>query len=75
VETVGRLALDEDAEPERLMPPPCPIAMRFADDAGSLWWTDGGPRVEPTRLSLPSLPDAACFATMLGHLAPTESGS
>jgi type VI secretion system protein ImpM len=75
VETVGRLALDEDAEPERLMPPPCPIAMRFADDAGSLWWTDGGPRVEPTRLSLPSLPDAACFATMLGHLAPTESAS
>ncbi len=72
VEITGRLALDEDAPPERLMPPPCPSALRFTGDAQSLWWTDGGPRVEASRLSLTSLPDAACFAFMLGHLAPTE---
>jgi type VI secretion system protein ImpM len=75
VESLGRLALDEDASPERLMPPPCPSAVSITNDAHSLWWTDGGPRVEPTRLSLPALPDAACFATMLGHLASTESAS
>jgi type VI secretion system protein ImpM len=74
-ETLGRLALDEDAPPERLMPPPSPSSATFTSETTSLWWTDGGPRVEATRLSLSSLPDAACFASMLGHLAPAESAS
>lgn len=83
VEALGRLALDEDAPPDRLLPPPCPIfppAIFPPDTSGdaSLWWTDGGPRVEATRLPLPALPDAARFAAMLGHPisghpAPTES--
>ncbi len=72
-ESLGRLALDEDAPPERLMPPPAPKSVPVAE--GSLWWTDGGPRVPPTRMSLASLPDAICFAAMLGRLAPTESAS
>jgi type VI secretion system protein ImpM len=75
VEDLGRLALDEDAPPERLVPPPVPVSPAFTDETISVWWTDGGPRVAASRLSLPSLPDVACFASMLGHLAPTESPS
>ncbi len=89
-EALGRAALDEDATPERLMPPECPEVQAVfggpptssnttssgaASSTMSFWWTDGGPRVEATRLSLPTLPDAARFASMLGHLAPTESAS
>jgi type VI secretion system protein ImpM len=74
-ETTGRLALDEDAPPERLMPPPVPSISGFSGETMAVWWTDGGPRVDATRLALPALPDAACFAFMLGHLAPTESAS
>jgi type VI secretion system protein ImpM len=73
VETMGRLALDEDAPPERLMPPPPPVSATATGSATSLWWTDGGPRVAASHLALPALPDALCFASMLGHLAPTES--
>ena len=72
-EDLGRLALDEDAPPERLMPPPPPLSPARTSGTASIWWTDGGPRVEASRLSFPSLPDAASFASMLGHLAPTES--
>jgi type VI secretion system protein ImpM len=74
VEDLGRLALDEDAPPERLMPPSPPAAVVTGETA-SVWWTEGGPRVAASRLTLPSLPDAPCFASMLGHLAPTESAS
>jgi type VI secretion system protein ImpM len=74
-EDLGRLALDEDAPPERLMPPVAPSSTTVSGETGSVWWTDGGPRVEASRLSLPALPDAARFASMLGHLAPTESAS
>jgi type VI secretion system protein ImpM len=72
-ETLGRLALDEDAPPERLMPPPSPSPATVTGDATSLWWTDGGPLVATSRFALSALPDVACFAAMLGHLAPTES--
>jgi type VI secretion system protein ImpM len=75
VEDLGRLALDEDAPPEQLMPPPPPSTLAFTEEASCVWWTDGGPRVEATRLSLPSLPDAVRFATMLGYIAPMESAS
>ena len=75
VEVLGRLALDEDAPPERLTPPASPFSQAFTDGTSSVWWTDGGPRVAASRLTLTSLPDAACFASMLGHLAPTESAS
>jgi len=74
-EDLGRLALDEDAPPDRLMPPPAPLSPSIAGETSCVWWTEGGPRVEASRLSLPSLPDAARFATMLGHLAPSESAS
>lgn len=72
-EAVGRLALDEDAPPERLMPPPCPLSFSASGDTISQWWTNGGPRVAALHFALPDLPDIPCFAAMLGHLAPTES--
>jgi hypothetical protein len=81
VEVLGRLALDEDAPTDRLMPPPSPLSASvntpgsLISETMSVWWTDGGPRVEASRLSLPGLPDAARFASMLGHLPPTESAS
>jgi hypothetical protein len=75
VEELGRLALDEDAPPERLTPPPAPPSIADTGAAQSVWWTDGGPRVEAKRLNMASLPDAACFASMLGFLAPSESAS
>ena len=77
VEDLGRLALDEDAPPERLTPPACPVAaLRHRRRRGQ-------PVVDRRRATRskrpachsPSLPDAACFASMLGHLAQTESAS
>ena len=75
VETLGRAALDEDAPPERLAPPPPPAAAGSHGGTVSLWWTEGGPRVEATRLTLGVLPDARCFASMLGHTETTERAS
>ncbi len=75
-ETLGRLALDEDALPETLMPPECPPPNAAAHvSVAASWWTDGAPRVAAAKHALSSLPDAARFASMLGYLAPTESAS
>jgi type VI secretion system protein ImpM len=74
-EVLGRGALDEDTSPERLMPPAFPPSPGYTDETTCTWWTDGGPRVKATHLSLSTLPDAACFATMLGFSAPMESAS
>jgi type VI secretion system protein ImpM len=75
VESLGRLALDADAPPERLTPPSAPPSVSFVGPTESVWWTDGGPRVATKRFVLTSLPDAAGFATMLGHLVPSERAS
>jgi len=75
VEDLGRLALEEDAPPERLTPPPCPLSFASTGQTTCDWWTEGAPRVKATRLSLSSLPDAMGFASMLGYLAPTERAS
>ncbi len=72
-EALGRLALDEDAPPEQLMPPPSPVSASVSSETTSLWWTDGGPLVTASRLALPLLPDVACYAAMLGYLAPMGS--
>jgi type VI secretion system protein ImpM len=74
VEDLGRLALDEDAPPERLTPPPAPDDFTITALNRTTWWTDGGPRVEPVQVQLPKLPDGARFAYMLGHYAPSENG-
>jgi type VI secretion system protein ImpM len=75
-EAIGRGALEDDTPPDRLMPPPCPLSpYPVPGTAETAWWTDGGPRVAAATFSLPALPDAARFATMLGHPAPVESAS
>ena len=74
-EDLGRLALEDDALPERLMQPPSPLSPGFTDEMSCVWWTEGGPRVESAHLTMSGLPDAACFASMLGFPAPAESAS
>jgi hypothetical protein len=74
-EDLGRLALDEDAPPRLLLPPAQSVTPAFTDETSCVWWTYGGPRVDATRWSQPTLPDAAVFASMLGYLAPAESAS
>jgi len=78
-EALGRAALDEDASPDRLMPPPCPgldsvpaaaHAGAHAEADESAWWTEGGPRVRATSFVVVGLPDPARFASMLGHTGP-----
>jgi type VI secretion system protein ImpM len=65
-EAAGRAALDEDADPERvlaMMGPPPRLAPPPA--AGSCWWTDGGPFVPAGRTHCPGMPDMAAFLAML----------
>jgi type VI secretion system protein ImpM len=65
-EAAGRAALERDASPEQavaLLPAP-PLAHPMPL-AGSLWWTEGGPRVAPARWQRPALPDADDFVAML----------
>ena len=73
VEELGLMALDDEAPPEQLTPPPAPENYRLSSQPMTSWWTDGGPRVEAVQLLLPELPDPARFAYMLGHLVPTEN--
>ena len=66
-EAAGRAALIDDATPDGVLarlPSPAPGGEPAA--AGSVWWSEGGPRVAAVRLSLPLLPDPLQFAVMLG---------
>ena len=68
-EDAGRAALEIDAGPEVLhdmLGSPPMMAGRSAAPSGSLWWTEGSPRVSATRLTLTGLPDAPQYASMLG---------
>ncbi len=74
-EAAGRAALDDDTPPDQVadqvargLPPIAGAAMETP--RAGLWWTDGGPRVAATRLTLAALPDAAQFIAMLGTDAP-----
>jgi hypothetical protein len=44
-------------------PPDLPDELVPSRDAE--WWTEGSSRVEPTRMALRCLPDAATYAAML----------
>ena len=65
-EAAGRAALEQDAGPEQtaamLLAPPDAGAV---PESGSLWWTDGGPRVAAAQLQRAALPDADEFVAML----------
>lgn len=65
-EEAGRAALARDAAPDEiaaLLPPAPPWA--GAPHRGSLWWTDGGPRVAATRRTFNAMPGPEAFAAML----------
>jgi type VI secretion system protein ImpM len=77
-EAAGRAALEDDVPPDEVarqvagqVPGRASLALLGAGCAAEtpragVWWTDGGPRVAATRMSLATLPDAAQFAMMLG---------
>ena len=69
-EAAGRAALEQDADPDAVAAMlGVPVAADGAPASGtphSVWWTDGAPRVQPTRFVLMGLPDASVYATMLG---------
>ena len=68
-EAAGREALEADAGPEQVLAclPALPCSGAAAAPMAATWWTDGGPRVSPARLSLAALPDPTQFAAMLGQ--------
>ena len=66
-EAAGLSALEEDTPPQEISAmigtPDLPeesVASREAE-----WWSEGSSRVEPTRMTLRCLPDAATYAAML----------
>lgn len=75
-EAAGRAALAADATPEDVLQRlPPPLAGGEAAAEGSVWWSAGGPRVAPTRLCLPTLPDPLQFAQMLGAESGMTTGT
>jgi type VI secretion system protein ImpM len=74
-EAAGLAALAEDLTPDalaqlvaaaaRAQGGELPAALATLPDRGSLWWTEGAPRVPPCALQHDSLPAAAAFAAML----------
>jgi len=74
-ETAGREALEQDTEPQEIIgmlgvPDPSDASVAMPD---AVWWSDGSERVQPTRLTLRSLPDVATYAAMLGADARGDS--
>ena len=68
-EAAGRAAVEQDASPEQIagMLTAPELAGTASDHAE--WWTEGSPRVPPTRMTLSGMPDAVTYATMLGTSA------
>jgi type VI secretion system protein ImpM len=71
-EHAGLAALEQDAAPEQLaaMLPELDLPAPATAASGSLWWTDGAPRVPAGRIALLGMPDAATYATMLDAQRP-----
>jgi type VI secretion system protein ImpM len=75
-EAAGRAALERDTSPQAIadglgVPD---LSEQPGDADGSVWWSEGSPRVRPARVTLPGLPDAGTYAAMLGA-APGEAGT
>ena len=67
-EEAGRAALEHDLTPEQLtakLAPPAPHDDLPDPSGGSLWWTEGSPRVATQTQSCAALPGAAMFARMI----------
>jgi type VI secretion system protein ImpM len=67
-EAAGRAALEKDSSPQEIsaMLDTPDLAGGTADPREAVWWSDGSARIEPARLVLSGLPDAATYAAMLG---------
>lgn len=65
-EAAGRAALEADLTPEQVLQRlPALDGSGATTAAFATWWTEGGPRVQPTRLPLAALPDGMQFVAML----------
>jgi type VI secretion system protein ImpM len=79
-EAAGRDALEQDTPPQeiadRLGAPDLPDDTTATVDAvgDAVWWSDGSARVQPARMVLQTLPDAATYAAMLGAHPDIELG-
>jgi type VI secretion system protein ImpM len=79
-DAAGRDALEQDTPPEeitdRLGSPELPDDTTANVDAvgDAVWWSDGSARVQPARMMLQCLPDAATYAAMLGAHTDIELG-
>ena len=73
-EAAGRAALEEDLVPDQVLQrlPALPAPDARAEPLSGIWWTDGGPRLPPTRLSRVALPDGMEFVAMLGEGAAAQ---
>ncbi len=82
-EDAGLAALELDTPPdaiaERIGQPE--VALHDRDRGGavscdSIWWTEGAPRVLPSRLIFAGMPDVAAYTAMLGEtMEPVANGS
>jgi type VI secretion system protein ImpM len=71
-EAAGRDALEQDTPPQELaelLGSP-DLAVAATGIAEAVWWSEGSTRVQPARMLMRSLPNAATYAAMLG--AETE---
>jgi type VI secretion system protein ImpM len=66
-EAAGRAALEQDTPPDEIaatlgVPE---LADEITSTTEAVWWSEGSSHVEPTRLTLHALPDAATYTAML----------
>jgi type VI secretion system protein ImpM len=81
-EDAGLAALEQDTPPDAIAAsiglPDVALHDRDRDGAAScdsIWWTEGAPRVLPTRLIFQGMPDVAAYTAMLGDITePVASG-
>jgi len=72
-EDLGRAALESALGPEEIAArlPVVSGAGGLPDPrGGSVWWSEGSPRVEPQQLIFAGLPGPAAFARMIGGVLP-----
>jgi len=76
-ESSGLAALDDDLPPDQVVGRLPPLGAGDTVDASPCgrWWTEGGPRVAATRLTLAALPDETQFTAMLDADAPEREGA
>ena len=68
-EDAGRAALAEILEPDELWGRLPAASPGVALGGGSVWWTEGSPKVAPRRQKLDTLPPADRFSSMLDDAA------